>query len=78
MTQILLDAALANKLNELKSSAELCDPAGRVIGRFVPVVDLSEWEPITDPISEEELQRRLRSNEKRYSTAEVLAHLEKL
>jgi hypothetical protein len=77
MTQILLDANLASKLNDLKSSAELCDPTGRVIGRFVPVVDWSEWEPVSDGISKEELQRRLHSNEKRYSTAEVLAHLEK-
>ncbi len=78
MTQIILDAALASKLNDLKCPAELCDPSGHVVGRFVPAFDLSEWEPVSDDISEEELQRRLRSDEKRYSTAEVLAHLEKL
>src|SRR5438552_2303489 len=57
MTQILLDAALASKLNDLKSPAELCDPSGRVVGRFVPAVDLSEWELPPDDISEEELDR---------------------
>ncbi len=78
MTQIILDAALASKLNDLKCPAELCDPSGRVVGRFVPALDLSEWEQVTDDISEEELDRRAKSNEKRYTTAEVLAYLEKL
>ena len=78
MTRILLDAALASKLTDLKTPADLCDPSGRVLGRFVPAVDLSEWEPVSDPISDEELERRLNSNEKSYTTAEVLAHLEKL
>jgi hypothetical protein len=42
------------------------------------VIDMSEWEPLTPEVSEEELDRRERSNEKRYTTAEVLAYLEKL
>ena len=78
MTQLVLDATLAGKLKALTSPTDLCDPSGRVLGRVVPAVDLSDWEPVSDPISDEELQRRLRSNEKRYTTAEVLEHLEKL
>jgi hypothetical protein len=78
VTQIILDANLTTRLNELGQSAELCDPSGQVIGRFVPRIDLSQWEPITPEVSEEELDRREQANEKRYTTAEVLAHLEKL
>lgn len=78
MTQITLDPNLANKLHNLSQVVELCDPSGRVLGKFVPIIDLSEWEPVSPEISEEELDRRARSSEKRYSTAEVLAHLERL
>jgi hypothetical protein len=76
--QINLDASLAGKLNELGQTVELCDPTGKVLGRFVPTIDLSQWEPVSPETSEEELDRRARSNEKRYTTAEVLAYLEKL
>ena len=78
MPQIILDANLASRLNELGWPAELCDPAGQVIGRFVPKIDLSLWEPISPEVSEEDLDRREHANEKRYTTAEVLACLEKL
>jgi hypothetical protein len=78
MTQIILDASASSKLNDLNHSVELCDPSGRVLGRFVPLIDMSEWEPISPDITEEELERRAKSNEKRYTTAEVLSHLEKL
>lgn len=78
MTQIILDASASGQLHNLTQPAELCDPSGRVLGRFVPLIDLSEWEPVSPDISEEELDRRAKSNQKRYSTAEVLAHLEKL
>lgn len=75
MTQIILDENLAAKLHELRQVAELCDPAGRVLGKFVPLIDLSEWKPLSPDVSEEELDRIEQSNEHRYSTAEVLEHL---
>ncbi len=75
MTQITLDASLSSKLNDLTQPVDLCDPSGRILGRFVPLIDMSEWEPLSPDISEEELERRTRSHEKRYTTAEVLAHL---
>ena len=78
MPKITLDAALSSKLHACAQDVELCDPDGRVLGRFIPRVDMSEWEPISPDVSEEELDRRERSNEKRYTTAEVLAYLEKL
>lgn len=78
MTQIILDPNLASKLNSLQHPVELCDPSGQVLGRFIPLVNLSEWEPISPDITEEELERRAKSGEKRYTTAEVLSHMEKL
>jgi len=77
MTQITVDANLSNTLNNLSQPVELCDPSGRVLGRFVPLIDLSEWEPISPDISEEELDRREQSTEW-FSTEEVLAHLKRL
>ena len=78
MTQIMLDAAVARKLLDLQKEAELCDPSGKVLGRFIPLIDLSEWEPLTPDISEEELKRRMNSKDRRYTTEEVLKYLEKL
>ncbi len=78
MSQIILDATVCGKLSNLTGPVELCDPSGRVLGRFVPLLDMSEWEPISPDISEEELERRARSNETRFTTAQVLAHLERL
>jgi hypothetical protein len=75
MNQITLDAGASSKLQNLTTPAELCDPSGRVLGRFVPLIDLSEWEPLSPDISEEELDRRAQSKQKRYTTPEVLARL---
>ncbi len=76
MPKVIVDAALRQKLEQWVHPVELCDEAGRVLGRFVPQsVDQGPREP---QISEEELVRREQSNERRYSTKEVLAHLEKL
>ena len=77
MTQVILDSNVSIKLQQLGQSVELCDPEGRVLGRFVPLIDLSEWEPVSPDITEEELERRMKSNQKRFTTAEVLARLEK-
>jgi hypothetical protein len=78
MNQIILDASLASKLSAVGQVVELCDPSGKVLGRFVPLIDMSQWEPVSPDISEEELDRRSQSNERTYTTAEVLAYLEKL
>jgi hypothetical protein len=77
MTQIILDASVASKLHEILHPVELCDQAGRVLGKFVPLIDMSEWEPVSPDVSEEELDRREKSTEW-YSTEEVLAHLKSL
>ncbi len=77
MTQITLDAGLAGKLRDLAQTVELCDPSGRVLGRFVPLIDPADWEPTEPEISEEELDRREQSTEW-CTTEEVLAHLASL
>jgi hypothetical protein len=77
MTRVTVDAGLSRKLHGLTEVAELCDPSGRVLGRFVPVVDISEWEPVTPDVSEEELDRREKSDQW-YTFDEVMAHLKRL
>jgi hypothetical protein len=36
MTQIILDASAISRLDALTQPVEVCDPAGRVVGKFVP------------------------------------------
>jgi hypothetical protein len=78
MTRVIVDEILRNKLHNLTEPLELCDSSGRVLGRFVPTIDLSQYEPWIPEFSEEELRRAEQSDEKRYTTAEVLAHLASL
>ncbi len=78
MPRITLDAELQSKLLNLTLPLELCDESGRVLARVLPVMDPSLYEGLEPQISEEELQRRKQSTGKTYTTAEVLAHLEKL
>lgn len=78
MTQIIVDDALRSKLQNLTQPLELCDESGTVLARLTPVLssDPSQYEAVEVPLSAEELERR--RQEKEYTTAEVLAHLEKL
>lgn len=77
MTKITLDADLRAKLLNLTQPLELCDESGCVLGHLFPTIDLSQYEPWEPPISEEELRRREEETES-YTTAEVMAYLEKL
>lgn len=78
MTRVILDAALRSKLHDLAEPVELCDESGRVVGRVIPVPEDAEEGPFEPQISEEEIKRRINSDEKRYTTAEVIAYLESL
>jgi hypothetical protein len=51
----------------------VCDEAGHIVGRYIPV-----GEGANPLISREEIERRKQSKDKAYTTAEVLAHLEKI
>ena len=78
MTRVTLDEMLWTRLHNLIDAVELCDQSGRVVARVYPAADPSEYEPWVPPISDDELNRLEESDEKRYSTTEVLAHLERL
>ena len=78
MNPFPLDAAILEKLLAQMESVDICDASGKVVGHFVPKIDPAEFEVVGPDISEEELHRRMESNEKRYTTAEVLQYLERL
>ena len=78
MTRVVVNATLRSLLHNLSQPLELCDESGRVLGRVFPALELSQYEPWEPSFSEDELRRQEQANEKRYTTAEVLAHLEKL
>lgn len=74
MTRIYVDDILRSKLGNLSEPLEFYDQSGRVIGHFEPA---SKAPRDTEPtLSEEELARI--EQEPDYSTAEVLAQLEKI
>ena len=77
MTQITLSNAVATQLHGLTAPVALCDTSGKVLGRFIPAIDASEWEPVSPEVSEDELDRRQQGTEW-YSTQEVLSHLKSL
>jgi hypothetical protein len=77
MTQITIDATLSTQLQQLGQVAELRDPSGRVVGKFVPLVDWSRWEPAAPEPTEAELDEIETANEWR-SPAEVMARLKSL
>jgi hypothetical protein len=72
-----MDSVLRSKLHDLAEPVELCDESGRVLGRVFPSLDRSEYEAWEPPMSEDELRDREAETES-YTTAEVLAYLEKL
>lgn len=78
MTRVTVDDDLRRKLHDLSHEIELCDEEGRVLARVKPVVDLSQFEFEIPFASEEELDRLERSNERRYTTQEMLDYLERL
>jgi hypothetical protein len=77
MTKLIVDATLPEKLRDLIYPVELCDANGRILGRYFPQLDPAEFD-LEPKISQEELRRRAQSDEKTYTTAEVLEYLRKL
>ncbi len=73
MTKITLDPNLRERLPDLTQPFEVCDEAGTTIGKYLPSTDSKK-----PPIKKEEIERRKRNKGNTYTTAEVLAHLEKL
>ena len=77
MSQIVVDSSLHEKLPGLTQPVELIDREGKLLGRYIPdnAVDIYA-EPTNEEL--ERLERLAREPGPRYSTAQVLAHLEKL
>ncbi len=74
MSKLVLNADLLEKLPALTAETMIVNEQGRILGTFLPVGP-AKLEP---KISQEELDRRSKSNEERYTTGEVLKHLERL
>ena len=75
---ITLDSPLLEKLLASMRSVDLCDQSGRIVGQFTPKIDPNDFEVVGRPISDEELNRRIHSNEPRIPAAAVLSRLENL
>lgn len=78
MIRIEIDDILRQRLGNLAKPVQICDASGRVLAHVLPVDDMADFELVSPDVSDEELERRHRSNERRYTTAEVLDHLERL
>lgn len=76
MPRVILNESLRSIFMGFTTPLEVCDSNGRIVGRFLPAVDYKALERARPPVSEEELDRR--SQSRSFSTAEVLARLEKL
>jgi hypothetical protein len=70
---MIVDQNQSERLGRQMHPADLCDPYGRVLGRFIP--DLSGYEGLEPPIDEEELQRIEREGGGR-KLADILAGLQ--
>lgn len=73
---MIVDAALRSKLHNLVEPLELYDEQGHILAIVTPKYDPALYGPLEPQVSDEELDRREKSD-KWYSTAEVLAYLEK-
>ncbi|HEX3315222.1 MAG TPA: hypothetical protein VHR72_10050 [Gemmataceae bacterium] len=77
MNPIVVSAELLAQLRSAIEPVELCDPAGKVVGKFFPRFDPDDFEIIGPELSTEELLDRVR-NDKKFTTEEVLEHLRRL
>jgi len=77
MSRIIVDEVLRSKLKNLGEPLELCDPSGQVLAHLIPKLNPVEFD-LQPRISPDEIRRRMQSDEKTYTTAEVLAHLQSL
>jgi hypothetical protein len=73
MNKVFVDDNLRLKLGDFTQPVQLCDEKGHIVASVFPTGYFHKAS-----VSEEELDRRAHSSEKRYSTSEVLKHLESL
>jgi hypothetical protein len=65
MTRIQIDANLAIQLSQMAPGSELCDPAGRLVGYFLPADVPPFVTGVKSPIPPDELERRRQFKEGR-------------
>ncbi len=75
MPRIVVDATLHEKVPTWHEIVELVDAEGNLLGSFVPGMTAETGDP--EP-TEEELRRLEQVPGPNYTTAQVLAHLERL
>jgi hypothetical protein len=75
MNPVTFEPALLEKLLASMQSVDVCDQSGKIVGRFTPKIDPNDYEAAGPEISDEELTRRINSNEPRIPGAEVLSRL---
>ena len=81
MTRITIDAEIRKKLLNLTVPLELCDEGGWVLAWLTPSTpdnDPDNWEELTPPVSDEEIQRRIDSNEPTFTTQELIERIKQL
>jgi hypothetical protein len=77
MTRITIDEQTREKLRAAREVVQIVDQDGEVLGTFKPL-DVPPYDPgLIPPINAEELRRRT-AEPRRYTTEEVLKHLETL
>jgi hypothetical protein len=76
MTLVIADTSVIDQLDEAREPLELRAPDGRLLGHFVPALDVSLDPALAPHISEEELQRREQAGGGR-TLDSILADLEK-
>jgi hypothetical protein len=72
MIRIILDGEQAKLVAHSEEMVEVCDGEGRVLGVVSPPLSAKELECAA------KARRALESDQPRYSTEQVLAHLDKL
>ena len=77
MTQLVVDSPMRERLRETTDSIEFVDDTGRVLGFFCPLIQPPYEAWMVPVISDEERRQRLAQVGK-YTTEEVLRHLESL
>lgn len=80
MVRITIDEELTQKLLAAGGIADLCDPSGRVVGHvFAERGDPSlDWREVLPELTDDEIERRLNSNEPGLTTEQVKAKLREL
>jgi hypothetical protein len=81
MTRVILDEEMRKKLLDCIKPLELCNEAGIVLARLTPSPDGSDpddWDELTPPVSDEEIQRRIDSDEPTFTTQDLVERIQQL